>query len=86
MKPWFMIAAGVLFLACLGCAEDEKPMTKEEAAKKIFAPTKVEDMSPEMRSKIPANGLGPAGDGGARPNLPGATPPPSLNQGNVSGS
>jgi hypothetical protein len=66
----------VPLLVLAGCGSGDKPMTKGEAEDKIFAPTDIESMTPEMKAKIPANGLGPAGTTTAK--LPGATPPANL--------
>lgn len=56
-----------------GCASQEKPLSQQEAKEKIFAPTDVNGMSPEMRARIPQNGLGPAGTPGQKPEgAPGA--------------
>ncbi|MDX2066568.1 MAG: hypothetical protein SFX74_12585 [Fimbriimonadaceae bacterium] len=79
LLPCFVMLAA---LALAGCDGSEKPMSKDEAKDKIFAPTDLDKMTPEMRAKVPANGMGPAGSSGgggsATPpaNLPGANPPP----------
>jgi hypothetical protein len=72
-----LVAAAFGALALAGCAESGPKMSKEEAEDKIFAPTDVEKMSPEMKAKIPGNALGPGG--GGQPGA-GATPPPNLTQ------
>lgn len=84
MRLWILALAGLACVALVGCDGGEKPMSKKDAEDKIFAPTDVNSMSPEMKAKIPSNGLGPAGSQGA-PQMPGATPPPNLQGGQASG-
>ncbi|MCG9895041.1 MAG: hypothetical protein MH204_06165 [Fimbriimonadaceae bacterium] len=69
------VCGSALFAGCGGSA----PQSREESARDILKPTDLEAMTPEMRSRVPANGLGPApgtsGAPGATPGAP-ATPPP----------
>lgn len=80
MKGWLILAAAALCLLAAGCADTGPSMTKEEAEDTIFTKTDVANMTPEMKAKIPANGLGPVGGapGGSQPMGPGAAPPPDI--------